>query len=161
MKKRNENVLMSVIAFTAFSTGIWGNYRQLWLKDVGYSITGISKILSVALICSSITTFIISFFSTKIKVKNIVILSYVFKSIALAILLLVRINFVIKACMLLSIMCDVISSISLYPLLSFESRSNATYKKKMLLEYSKHNKIEFSAKDEKKSVGVKIFKNFV
>ena len=30
---------------------------------------------------------------------------------------------------------------------------------KMLLEYSKHNKIEFSAKDEKKSVGVKIFKN--
>ena len=135
MKKRNENILMIVIAFTAFSTGIWSNYRQLWLEEAGYSITGISKILSVALICSSITAFIVSIFSSKIKVKSILILSYIFKSISLIILLFLRDNYIIKACMLMSIMCDVILAISLYPLLSFESRSNRAYKRKMLIEY--------------------------
>ncbi len=137
MKKRikNENVLMIVLAFMAFSTSIWSNYRQLWLKEVGYSISGISKILSVALICSSIIAFILSFFSAKIKVKNIVILSLVLRTISMIVLLFSRQNYIIKLSMLICIMCEVIFSISFYPLLSFESRKNSVYRRKMLIEY--------------------------
>ncbi len=135
VKKKNENILMIVLAFTVFGAGIWSNYRGLWLQDVGYTISGISKILSVALICSSVTAFIISVFSTKIKVKSIIILSYIFKIISFAVLLITRSNYLIKSCILMCIMCDVIFSISFYPLLSFESRSNNAYKRKMLIEY--------------------------
>ncbi len=134
-KIHNENILMIVLAFMAFSIGIWSNYRQLWLKDVGYTITGISKILSVALICSSVIAFILSFFSTRIKVKDIVVLSLILRIISMIILLFNRDNYIIKISILLCIMCEVIFSISFYPLLSFESRKNSVYRRKMLIEY--------------------------
>ena len=134
-KNKNVNTLMIVLGFIAFASGIWSNYRQLWLQEIGYSITGISKILSVALICSSIISFIISIFSSKIKVKSIVIMSLIFRCLSLAVLLIVRNDFIIKSCVLLNIMCSVIFSISFYPLLSFESRRNSAYRRKMLIEY--------------------------
>lgn len=140
MKKRikgisSENILMIVLAFMSLSTGIWSKYRQLWLQDVGYSISGISKILSVALICSSVLAFIISFFSSKIKVKNIVVLSLILRTFSLLVLPFTMNDFIIKTCTLLCIMCEVIFSISYYPLLSFETRSNRAYKKKLLIDY--------------------------
>lgn len=134
-KNKNVNILMIVLGFISFSSGIWSNYKQLWLKDVGYSITEISRILSVALVCASVISFIISIFSTKIKVKNIVIMALIFRCIAMAILLFNRNDFIIKSCVLLILMCSVIFSISFYPLLSFESRKNSAYRKKMLIEY--------------------------
>lgn len=134
-KKNNENKLMSVLAFMSLSIGIWSKYRQLWLQEVGYSITGISKILSVSLICSSIIAFFLSLFSHKIKVKNIVVLSLVLRTFSMICLLLVKTSFLIKSCILLGIMCEVIFSIAFYPLLSFESKSNNAYKRKMLIDY--------------------------
>ena len=78
MKKiKSETLLLIVLGIMSFSLGIWLNYRQLWLKSIGFDVTSISKILSVSLICSSIIIFIISFFSTKIKLKNILTLSLV------------------------------------------------------------------------------------
>ena len=132
---KNENRLMVVLAFMSFSTGIWSKYRQLWLQDAGYSVTGISRILSVALICSSVITFVLSLFSSKIKVKHIVSLSCIFRTFSMLILLFTRNNFIIKTATLLCIMCEVIFSIAFYPLLSFESRSNGAFKKKMLVDY--------------------------
>ena len=134
-RDKNVNILMIVLGFVAFSTGIWSNYRQLWLQSNGYSVTGISKILSVALICSAIISFIISIFSDKIKVKSVVLMSLVLKALAVGTLLIIRIDYIIKFCVLLGVMCDVIFSISFYPLLSFESRRNSIYRKKMLIEY--------------------------
>ena len=46
----DEDILMIVLAFTAFSVGIWTNYRQLWLKSIGFDVVSISRILSVALL---------------------------------------------------------------------------------------------------------------
>ena len=66
----NEKILLVVLFFMSFSMGVWSNYRQLWLEERLFSITDISKILSVALICSSIISFIISLFSGKIKIKD-------------------------------------------------------------------------------------------
>ena len=61
-KKTNENILMIVLAFMSFSVGVWSNYRQLWLQEAGFNVTEISKILSVALVCSSIICLIMTFF---------------------------------------------------------------------------------------------------
>ena len=51
---KNENILMVVYAMICFSMGVWSNYRQLWLSESGFSVTEISRIFSVALICSAI-----------------------------------------------------------------------------------------------------------
>ena len=139
MQKKNkissENVLMIVLAFMSFSIGIWSNYRQLWLEEAGFSITDISRILSVALVCSSVIAFFISFFSSKVKVKNIILLSFVFRSIAMCILLFVKDTYIIKTSILLGIMCEVIFSIAFYPLLTFVTKTDESYRKKTLIEY--------------------------
>lgn len=139
MKKRisnisSENRLLIVLAFVSLSTGIWSKYRQLWLQDAGYSIAGISRILSVALICSSVVSFIISVFSTKIKIKDIVALAFIFRIISMIGLLVFDSDYLIKLCVLLCIMCEVIFSISFYPLLNFESKKEI-FKRKMLVDY--------------------------
>ena len=132
---KNEKKLLIVLAFISLSAGMWTKYRQLWLESAGYTIAQISRILSVALICSSVVSFITSFFSSKIKVKNIVVLSFIFKVLSMICLLLFKNDYIIKICIILGVMCEIMFSISFYPLLSFESKSNNTYKKKMLIDY--------------------------
>ena len=136
LKLSEEDVLMIVLAFMSFSFGVWINYRQLWLQDVGFSVTGISKILSVALICSAIISFIISFFSTKVKTKNIVMMSIVFRALAMTGLLFYMDNqYMIKMFMLLCIMCETIFSIAYYPLITTVNKSEETYRKQALISY--------------------------
>lgn len=131
----DENVLMIVLAFISFSIGIWSNYRQLWLKSIGFDIVSISRILSVALICSAIISFVISIFSTKVKIKSVTLMCIIFRAIALSILLVNRNTYIIKICMLLSIMRDVMFSISYYPLLSIVNKGESAYRKQNLISY--------------------------
>ena len=134
-RKRKVNILMMVLAFMSFSTGIWSNYRGLWLQTVGFNITDISRIISVGLVCSAVISFVISSFSTKIKVKNVITLAMIFRIIAMITLMFVREEYIIKTCMLLGIMCEYIFSISYYPLLSFIDKSDETYKRKNIVNY--------------------------
>ena len=134
-KLSNEDVILIVLALMSFSFGIWTNYRQLWLQDIGFEVSSISKILSVSLVCSSIIIFFISFFSTKIKLKNVIMLSIVFRSVALLSLELFDMYLVIKTSMLLCIMCENIFSVAFYPFLSSVNKSNETYKKHVLINY--------------------------
>lgn len=131
----DENVLMIVLAFISFSIGIWSNYRQLWLKSIGFDVVSISRILSVALICSAIISFVISIFSTKVKIKSVTLMCIIFRAIALSILLVNRNTYIIKICMLLSIMCDVMFSISYYPLSSIVNKGESAYRKQNLISY--------------------------
>ena len=131
----DENVLMIMLAFMSFSIGVWTNYRGLWLESVGFDVGGISRIISVALICSAIISFVISLFSTKVKIKSVTLMCIIFRSIALAVLLLNRNTYIIKICMLLSIMCDVMFSISYYPLLSTVNKGESAYRKQNLINY--------------------------
>ncbi len=140
MKKQNaifsvENILLIVFALMSFSIGIWTNYRSMWLESINYSVQSISRILSVALICSSIIAFIISLFSSKIKVKNVIVLSMIIRIISFISLLTINNEFIIKTSMLLTIMCEVIFTISFYPLLSNINKSDESYKKKTVVEY--------------------------
>ncbi len=134
-KLSNEDILMIVLAFMAFSIGIWGNYRQLWLEEFGFTIGEISRIFSVALICSAVIAFIISFFSSKISIKSLILESIFIRSISMAILFINPSVFTAKTCILLGIMCDVIFTISFFPLLNLVNKSDDTYRKKVLIEY--------------------------
>lgn len=134
-KISDENILIIVLALMSFSIGIWSNYRQLWLENNGFSVTSISRILSVALICSAVIAFIISLFSSKIKVKSLILESIVLRIISMSILLFNKDIFVIKTCMLVCIMCEVIYLIAYYPLLSFFNKSEDTFRKKNLVDF--------------------------
>lgn len=136
MKNRNEKLLLLVLFFTAFSAGIWTNYRQLWLKDIaGFDLAGISRIFSIALICSAVIAFIISLFSGKIKIKNVIVESFIIRALALTTLLFIKDSFIIKTCVLLTTMCEVIFSISYYPLLAFINKTDKMYRKKTIVNY--------------------------
>ena len=128
----NEKILLVVLFFMSFSMGVWSNYRQLWLEERLFSITDISKILSVALICSSIISFIISLFSGKIKIKDIIFESIIIRTISMIILLFAQDSFTIKTCILLTIMCEVIFTVSYYPLLAYINKTDEMYRKKSL-----------------------------
>ena len=134
-KKTNENILMIVLAFMSFSVGVWSNYRQLWLQEAGFNVTEISKILSVALVCSSIICLIMTFFSAKIKIKNIMVLSFIFRSVSMIALFFVENIYAVKLLILLGIMCEVIFNITFYPLLTFESKSDEAFQRKTIINY--------------------------
>lgn len=134
-KLSNEDVAIIVLACVSFSIGIWANYRGLWLQDLGFSVSSVSKILSVALICSSIISFIVSVISTKVNIKNVLLLAIVYRMLAMIVLLNVSNPYIIKTCILLTIMCETIFSIAIYPLISTINKSNQAYKKHVLVSY--------------------------
>ncbi len=131
----NEKVLLLVLFLMAFSVGIWGNYRQLWLKDKLFTVTEISRIFSVALICSAVISFIVSLFSSKIKIKNVILESLFLRTIAMILLLFTNNTFIIKMGILLTIMCEVIFSVSYYPLLAHINKTDEMFKKMALVDY--------------------------
>ncbi len=44
---KKDNQILIMLAFFSISIGLWGNFRQLWLQDNGFSISQITTILSV------------------------------------------------------------------------------------------------------------------
>lgn len=135
LKISDETLILIMLAFMAFSISIWSNYRQLWLQDFGFNLAEISKILSVALICSAIISFVISLFSTEVKIKDVLLLGMIIRSCAMTILVFNPNTYVIKICTLLCIMCETMFSIGFYPLLSTVNKSSSTYRKQSLINY--------------------------
>lgn len=135
LRIKQEDVILIALGFMSFSCGVWANYRQLWLQSEGFSVTQISSILSAALICSAVISFVLSLFSTKIRVKSVMLLALIFRCLAMMCLLLVDQIYVIKVCVLLTIMCEVIFSIAYYPLLTYVGKSDELYRKKSLIDY--------------------------
>lgn len=134
-KISEENLLMIVLAFMSFSIGIWRNYRQLWLENIGFDVQSISKVLSVALICSALISFIISIYSTRVKVKNVIMLTGTLRALAMLVLLLNSNTYIIKVCMLICIMCETTFSIAFYPLLTIVNKDRSAFAKQALINY--------------------------
>ncbi len=135
VKINDEDLLMIVLAFMSFSIGIWRNYRQLWLENVGFDVQSISKILSVALICSALISFVISIYSTRVKVKNVIMLTGTLRALAMMILLLNSNTYIIKVCMLICVMCETTFSIAFYPLLTTINKERSAFAKQALINY--------------------------
>lgn len=134
-KISEEDLLMIVLAFMSFSIGIWKNYRQLWLENIGFNVQSISKVLSVALICSAIISFIISIYSTRVKVKNVIMLTGTLRALAMLVLLINSNVYIIKVCILICIMCETTFSIAFYPLLTTVNKDRSAFAKQALINY--------------------------
>lgn len=135
LKLSEEDLLMIVLAFMSFSIGIWRNYRQLWLENVGFDVQSISRVLSIALTCSAIISFVISIYSTRVKVKNVIVLTGTLRALAMLVLLLNSNTYIIKVCMLVCIMCETIFSIAFYPLLTTVNKEKKAFAKQALINY--------------------------
>ncbi len=135
IKIKEENKLLIVLGLIYFTYGAWINYRQLWLKSYSFDTIQISRLLSVAVICSAIIIFFITFFSTKVNLKSLNILVLTLRSLAFLGLCMFSSNYLIKVFMLLSIMCENIFSLSIYPLISLVNKSNKVYKKHILISF--------------------------
>lgn len=131
----NKKVLIISLALMSFSIGIWNNYRGIWLKSNIFLLTDVGNIISCALICSSIIIIIITLISSKIRIKKLIIEIMHIRINSLFILLITNNIFIIILCVILSIICEVIFSLSFYPLLSFEDNSDLMYRKKSVVEY--------------------------
>ena len=134
-KLSDEDILMVVLASICFSVGVWSNYRQLWLEEIGLSVGEISRVLSVSLICSAVMSFLISTLSKKVSIKDVVMLSILFRAFSYVLLLFIENLFLIKALILLGVMCEVIFSISMWPLIATVNKSDKTYRKHALINY--------------------------
>lgn len=135
LKLSEEDLLMIVLAFMSFSIGIWRNYRQLWLENVGFDVQSISRVLSIALTCSAIISFVISIYSTRVKVKNVIVLTGTLRALAMLVLLLNSNTYIIKVCMLVCIMCETTFSIAFYPLLTTVNKEKKAFAKQALINY--------------------------
>ena len=143
MKKRiksflifsNEDILMIVLACLSFSGGIWSNYRQLWRENIGLNVGEIARILSVSLICSAVISFLISILSNKVRIKDVVMISILFRAVSFIYLFVLKSIFWIKVFILLGVMSEVIFSISIWPLIATVNKSDKAYRKHVLVNY--------------------------
>lgn len=135
IKVSNEVILMIGLSLISFSFGIWTNYRSLWLESRNISLNNISLILSVSFICSAVTSLSISIFSSKIKIRNLIVEMIVIRIISLLILRYTNNFFFIIFSMIVCISCELIFMLSSYPLIAFINDSDEIYRKKTILEY--------------------------
>ena len=67
---KRENQILIMLAFFSISIGIWGNFRQLWLQDNGFSVLEISNILSLGTLISVLGIIFIGKFVSLSKLKK-------------------------------------------------------------------------------------------
>lgn len=73
MKKiRTENQILIMLALFSISVGLWGNFRQLWMQDNGFSATDISNVLSIGTFVSVIGIFLVAKFVKLDKLKKFI-----------------------------------------------------------------------------------------
>ena len=82
MKKiKNENIILIMLAAFSISIGLWGNFRQLWLQDNGFSIENISSIISIGTCISVLGILFIGRYIGLKRLKNTVIVALIIKFI--------------------------------------------------------------------------------
>ena len=132
-----ENMLLLILMLVAMAVGIWGNYRQLWLESNGFTVQSISKLVSVGMICSSIIALLITFLSTKVRIKETITIAL--SSNAISLLGLICLNtsnkiFLIKILTLITIITENIFWIGIYPLFTSIKKDKKIYSKKTIIQ---------------------------
>lgn len=135
---RLERQILAMLACFSASTGIWENFRQLWLQSNGFTATDISNLVSFGMVLGIIGVIIAGRYIKMTRIKNFMTLSLVISAINL--LSLFFLNHTDQTVLIdASIALDVITSSlvvsSVYPLLTTVMKSNRTYSRRKLVEY--------------------------
>ncbi len=136
--RRLERQILLMIVFFSISTGLWENFRQLWLESNNYTAEAVSNIISVGMVLGVLTIIIVGRFVKMSRIKNLVIITLVGRFLNL--LAMYCINFagdrqIINICILIDVITAQIVLSSLYPLLTTVMKSNRAYSQRKLVEY--------------------------
>lgn len=135
---KKENQILIMLAFFSISIGLWGNFRQLWLQDNGFSISQISIILSLGTFVSVLGIMFVGKFVALNKLKNIITVSICIKFFNTVLLYFCNktgLNNYIILFTVVDIVTEYIVITSIYPLITTITKSNTIYSKRKLTEY--------------------------
>lgn len=135
---KKENQILIMLSFFSISIGLWGNFRQLWLQDNGFSISQISIILSLGTFVSVLGIMFVGKFVALNKLKNIITVSICIKFFNTVLLYFCNktgLNNYIILFTVVDIVTEYIVITSIYPLITTITKSNTIYSKRKLTEY--------------------------
>lgn len=135
---KKENQILMMLAFFSISIGLWGNFRQLWLQDNGFSISQISIILSLGTFISVFGIICVGKFISLNKLKNIITISICIKFFDTILLYFCNktgLRNYITLFTIIDIITEYIVITSIYPLITTITKSNTIYSKRKLTEY--------------------------
>lgn len=121
-----------------FQSGLWENFRQLWLQDNGFTAIQISNITSIATLISVFVLILVSKCVHLEKLKSFVLYSLIIKFINLIYLYFLNktgYNTVIGLLIIVDIVTGYMITTSIYPLITTVVKNNAIYSKRKLTEY--------------------------
>ena len=139
MKKiKDENKILIMLAFFSISTGLWGNFRQLWLQDNNFSVTQISSIISLGTFISVIGIALIGKYVKLDKMKKVLMSILIIKFINMLVLYGLNLTNqieMIRLSIIIDIVMEYIIITIMYPLITTMVKNNTMYSKRQLTEY--------------------------
>lgn len=135
---RLERQILAMLACFSVSTGLWENFRQLWLQSNGFTAADISNLVSFGMILGIVGVILAGRYVKMARIKNFMTISLIISAINL--LALFFLNHTDQSLLIdASIALDVVTSSlvvsSVYPLLTTIMKSNRTYSRRKLVEY--------------------------
>ena len=139
MKKiKSENRILIMLAFFSISMGLWENFRQLWLQDNNFTVTGISSIISIGTLISVLGIALVGKYIKLDKLNKFVIYALIVKFINVLVLLYLnntRNYILINISIIIDILAGYLITTSIYPLITTIIKNNKIYSKRKLTEY--------------------------
>lgn len=135
---KNENKILIMLAFFSISMGLWENFRQLWLQDNNFTVTGISNIISVGTLISVIGIALVGKYIKLDKLKKFVTCALIVKFINILEVLYLnnKGNYtLINISIIIDILAGYLITTSIYPLITTIIKNNTIYSKRKLTEY--------------------------
>ncbi len=135
--KRLERQILAVTAFFSISTGLWENFRQLWLESNDFSAPEVSNILSLGMFVGVLIILIVGRVPMA-RIKNLVTVTLAAKFLNFLALFCLNMSgnrLLIDASIIVDVTSAYIVIMSLYPLLTTVMKSNKAYSRRKLVEY--------------------------
>ncbi len=136
--KRLEHRVLLMLALFSISTGLWENFRQLWLQENGFSATDVGNIIGLGTIASAAALLFVGRYVKMAKIKRFTTLMLILRCINLLLLAVVNnsgLRWLIDLLSILDIASAAVIIISVYPLLTLINKSNRVYSRRKLVEY--------------------------
>lgn len=118
--------------------GYGGNFRQLWLQENNFTVSNISRILSLASLVSAICIFISARKLKLDKLKLFITIMLSLKIISMLIMFGINgynLNFLLKMLIIFDIVSEKFIILSIYPMILTIRKDDKLYSKRKLLEY--------------------------
>lgn len=136
--RRLEHQILLMVVFFSISTGLWENFRQLWLESNNFTAPEISSILSLGMLVSVGAIIVIGKFVKMSQIKYLVTVALAGRMLNLLALFCLNgsgSQSTITLCIAIDVATSYIVITSIYPLLTTVMKSNSAYSRRKLIEY--------------------------